>query len=71
MGSQGGAPLFLGIPQVAASNAKSLASACSSTFKNVSTSYGFHSFSETVGLGAFSFVWIISKAHGLSPEVEL
>jgi hypothetical protein len=71
MGSQSGATLFLGDPQAATSNAEFFASAGSASFQNVSTGNGFHSFSETMCFCAFSFIWIISKAHGISPEVEL
>jgi hypothetical protein len=71
MGPQRQTTTVLGIPHESGSNAKFFASAQSASFQNVSATYSGHSFSEAVGFCTFSFIWIIGKAHGLSPEIEV
>ena len=58
----GGSPL-------SRSDSQSFASAQSAPFQNIATTYGRHSFSEAVGFCTFAFIRIISKAHGISPEI--
>jgi len=53
------------------SEADVLAAVASASFKNIATADSGHSFSEAVGFGTFAFVRIISKAHGLSPEIKI
>ncbi len=48
-----------------------LAAVASASFENIATADSGHSFSEAVGFGTFAFVRIISKAHGLSPEIKI
>jgi len=36
-------------------------------FEHLSSGNGSHSFSETMSLLAFSFVWLVGKTHNLSP----
>jgi len=71
MGSQCGSIADQGIPHRSESNAKFFAPAQSSSFQNISATYSRHSLSETVSFGAFAFIWIISKAHDISPEFEV
>jgi hypothetical protein len=51
------------------SDAEFLATAQSAPFQNIATTYGRHSFSEAVCFSAFALIRIISKAHGISPEI--
>ncbi len=53
------------------SEAKTLAAMAAAAFENVATANSGHSFSEAVSFGTFSFVRIIGKAHGLSPEIKI
>ncbi len=53
------------------SEAETLATVASASFENVATADSGHSFSEAVGFSTFAFVRIISKAHGLSPEIKI
>jgi hypothetical protein len=53
------------------SDGESLASAQSAPLQNIATAYSRHSFPETVGFCTFAFVRIISKAHGISPEISV
>lgn len=41
----------------------------SASLKNVATAFSGHSGSEAVGFCTFTFVRIISEAHGSSPEL--
>jgi hypothetical protein len=53
------------------SDAEFLAPAQSAPFQNVAATYCCHSFSEAVSFCTFAFVRIISKAHGISPEIRV
>lgn len=58
-------------PHMRGSEADVLAAVASASFENIATADSGHSFSEAVGFGTFAFVRIISKAHGLSPEIKI
>ena len=58
-------------PHMRGSETEFLAAVASASLENIATADGGHSFSEAVGFGTFAFVRIISKAHGLSPEIKI
>ncbi len=58
-------------PHMRESETESLATVASASLENIATADSGHSFSEAVGFGAFAFIRIISKAHGLSPEIKI
>ncbi len=52
--------------RMSALHAKTLASLCATSCKNGATTLGGHTCTETVGLGAFACIRLISALHGIS-----